>query len=200
MNIRSAEVKQKNKRSQIIEAAIDLFVAKGFQDASMALLSKKSGIAIGTIYHYFKSKNDLIEGAYFYVTQQYGEAIQFTKSEAQLSLKERFELLWIKSYTFYIDQPSYYFLKDSLNYSPLISKELMDESRKYYQVVFDLIKEGIEANTFSDGHPVAMCMWLYNALLTPVQLKLGGEMEMSEEELLSFINMSWKGITSSQLT
>ncbi len=195
MNIQSVDLEQYDKRSQIIESAIDLFVSKGFQHASMALLTKKSGIAIGTIYHYFKSKNELIEGTYFYVTQRYGNAIQFTKEEARLSFKERFDLLWIKSYNFYMDRPNYYYLKDSLNYSPLISKELMDESRKYYQVVFDIINEGIESKIFSDVHPVAMCMWLYNSLLTPVQLKLGGEMEMNEEELSSFIEMSWKGIT-----
>lgn len=195
MNIQSTDIKQYDKRSQIIESAIDLFVAKGFQHASMALLSKESGIAIGTIYHYFKSKDELIEDTYFYVIQKYGNAIRFTMSESRLGLRERFNLIWSKSYNFYIDRPNYYFLKDSLNYSPLISKELMDESRKYYQVVFDLIKEGIENKIFSEGNPVAMCMWLYNSLLTPVQLKLGGEMEMTDEELLSFIDMSWKGIT-----
>lgn len=196
MNIRSIELKHNDKRAQIIEAAIELFVSKGFQQTSMALISKESGIAIGTIYHYFSGKDQLIQETYIYVTEKFGRAVAFEPEEMELDLRERFDLLWIKSYHFFVDHPNYFYFKDSLNYSPLISKELRDESRRYYQIAFDLIKEGIEKGVFTKSHPVGLGSWIYNTILTPAQMKLRGEMEINHQTLKEFMAMTWKGLTT----
>lgn len=52
------------KRNDILEAALELFAEHGFHDAPMAQLAKKSNIAIGTIYRYFKNKDELIHELY----------------------------------------------------------------------------------------------------------------------------------------
>lgn len=48
-----------NKSAQIYTAAIQIFSEKGFQRASMDEIATASGVAKGTLYYYFKSKNDL---------------------------------------------------------------------------------------------------------------------------------------------
>jgi len=46
-------------KSRIISAALKEFNDKGFLDASMRQIAKDAGIAIGNVYRYFKSKEDL---------------------------------------------------------------------------------------------------------------------------------------------
>ncbi len=51
------------KKDVIINGAIDLFVNKGFSASTNELINK-IGIAKGTLYHYFKSKDQLIVEIY----------------------------------------------------------------------------------------------------------------------------------------
>jgi len=49
-----------NKKELIINAAIKVFAKKGFYNANVADVAKMAGVADGTIYLYFKSKDDLL--------------------------------------------------------------------------------------------------------------------------------------------
>jgi TetR/AcrR family fatty acid metabolism transcriptional regulator len=51
--------KKKVKRQMIIHAAIEVFSRNGFQDATIAEIAQKANVAEGTIYQYFKNKEDL---------------------------------------------------------------------------------------------------------------------------------------------
>lgn len=51
--------KKKVKRQIIIHAAIEVFSRNGFQDATIAEIAQKANVAEGTIYQYFKNKEDL---------------------------------------------------------------------------------------------------------------------------------------------
>lgn len=49
-----------DKRSLITEAAIDVFAERGFHQARVSDIAKRAGVADGTIYLYFKNKEDLL--------------------------------------------------------------------------------------------------------------------------------------------
>lgn len=52
--------KQRDKRSRIIDAAVEVFAFKGFHAARVTDIAKAASVADGTIYNYFKSKEDLL--------------------------------------------------------------------------------------------------------------------------------------------
>ena len=49
-----------DKRAAILRAAIDVFAARGFFNAQVADVARAAGVAAGTVYLYFKSKDDLL--------------------------------------------------------------------------------------------------------------------------------------------
>ena len=53
--------KPEERRKEIVDAAAVLFDEKGYEAASMKELMERLGVAKGTIYHYFRSKEDLLE-------------------------------------------------------------------------------------------------------------------------------------------
>lgn len=59
-------MEESRKYRQILEAAIDLFSQRGFESTSVQDIAQTAGIAKGTIYLYFKSKEDLIKQVYEY--------------------------------------------------------------------------------------------------------------------------------------
>ena len=50
-----------SKRRQIVEGARQVFMAQGFDAASMGEIARVAGVSKGTLYVYFKSKEDLFE-------------------------------------------------------------------------------------------------------------------------------------------
>jgi len=51
--------KRKVKRQLIIDAAVEVFSRNGFQDSTISQIARKANVAEGTIYQYFKNKEDL---------------------------------------------------------------------------------------------------------------------------------------------
>jgi TetR/AcrR family fatty acid metabolism transcriptional regulator len=48
------------KREAILRAAIDIFAERGYFNAQVADVARAAGVAAGTVYLYFKSKDDLL--------------------------------------------------------------------------------------------------------------------------------------------
>lgn len=54
------EAAKQEKRERIIEAAVRVFAQKGFYTANVKDVARAAGVADGTIYLYFKNKDDLL--------------------------------------------------------------------------------------------------------------------------------------------
>src|SRR6266481_3400853 len=57
---RRADASPGPKRDAILRAAIDVFAERGFFNAQVADVARAAGVAAGTVYLYFKSKDDLL--------------------------------------------------------------------------------------------------------------------------------------------
>ena len=196
MNIQSDDNAASDKRVKIIETALELFVNQGLQQTSMAQISKVSKVAVGTIYHHFESKDQLVQEIYIHIKKSFGKATLFSESERKYTFKERFWIKMKSSYEFFALHPFYFLFDEMHNHSPLISKKLREEATKYYQESYDLINEGIEKDIFSSKHIHIIGPWVYNAISTLIKIKINNEIELPEEDLKDFIIMTWIGITS----
>lgn len=69
---RTIKTKKKNsdKYHRILEAAIKVFAEQGFFQSTIAHIAKVAGVADGTIYLYFKNKDDILVQFYEYKTRQ----------------------------------------------------------------------------------------------------------------------------------
>jgi TetR/AcrR family fatty acid metabolism transcriptional regulator len=54
------KLERSDKRDALIRAAIDTFAARGFFNAQVADVARAAGVAAGTVYLYFRSKDDLL--------------------------------------------------------------------------------------------------------------------------------------------
>lgn len=52
--------KEKPKYNQILDAAVEVIAENGFHRSQVSKIAKKAGVADGTIYLYFKNKEDLL--------------------------------------------------------------------------------------------------------------------------------------------
>ena len=59
-------MEEAGKYQQILDAAAELFAERGFEGASIQDIAQKAGVGKGTVYLYFKTKDDLIRQVYEY--------------------------------------------------------------------------------------------------------------------------------------
>src|SRR5438876_12129360 len=60
VNKATATTQRQDKRGRIMDAAIKVFAERGFHTATVAEIARAAGVADGTIYLYFKGKDDLL--------------------------------------------------------------------------------------------------------------------------------------------
>jgi TetR/AcrR family transcriptional regulator, fatty acid metabolism regulator protein len=58
--VRTAESLRAGKRDAILRAATDVFAERGYFNAQVADVARAAGVAAGTVYLYFRSKDDLL--------------------------------------------------------------------------------------------------------------------------------------------
>src|SRR6266404_6222435 len=58
--VQARDTRQNDKRARILDAAIKVFAERGFHSATVAEIARAAGVADGTIYLYFKGKDDLL--------------------------------------------------------------------------------------------------------------------------------------------
>jgi len=76
--------REKNKeraRGRILAAALELFREKGFDRATTREISRKAGVAEGTLFNYFRTKEDL---ALYFFQRETEELIQWFRGERRL--------------------------------------------------------------------------------------------------------------------
>ncbi len=53
--------RQADRRRQILDAAVKVFARSGFHTSRVGDIAEEAGVAYGLVYHYFKSKDELLE-------------------------------------------------------------------------------------------------------------------------------------------
>ncbi len=56
-----AAVSREDRRRQILDAAVRVFAAKGFTQCRVADIAEEAGVAYGLVYHYFGSKDEMLD-------------------------------------------------------------------------------------------------------------------------------------------
>ncbi len=92
-------VNKEDRQREILEAALSVFSKKGFHDAAVQEIANEAGIAKGTIYEYFKSKDDLFLSLLDYVFAEFFEEFAYPKEiDDPIKLLEEVFLEGLKVY------------------------------------------------------------------------------------------------------
>lgn len=59
------------KKTKIIKAGLDLFCKKGFYNTNTVEIAKTAGVSTGTVYSYFKNKEDIYVASFEYFLDSY---------------------------------------------------------------------------------------------------------------------------------
>ncbi len=135
-----------DKREVIITSALDLFRHYGYRRTSMEDIARAAAVAKGTLYLYFKSKDELFEAICRSLAEQVAEGV--TKAEAlDLPLEPKLTALMEAKlgfvYRWILSSPHAAELVDS---GSRLSEDVFGEVHdQFHNAVRHLVREGVKA-------------------------------------------------------
>lgn len=139
----------KDKRNQLLEAAIDLFSREGFWNTSTARISKHAKVATGTLFNYFPSKEILIDEVYILLKHELLEGITHS-IDTSLDIRDIFRHIWTHYIDWGVKHPARFLLLEQLRLSDLVSQKTQDQIMSEYGTLFELIEKGQNNNALID--------------------------------------------------
>lgn len=185
--------KIENKEEALLCATLHLVNNRGFHDASMAKIAKLAGVAPGTIYLYFKSKQDLINKLYLRTKETFCKHA-FDDYHTNDCIKNRFKNIWINIAEYKLsntDDAMFLFLCDI---SPLVDEEIRQEGLKHLQPLLDLWKDGIKEKVIKDVSPFLLYSFTINPLSFLVSMHHKNLLKIEKKEIEEAFQLSWDSI------
>ena len=177
-----------NKREQLLETATRLFVENGFHATPTSAISKEAGVSAGILFHYFKTKDHLIESLYVEIKKEYTSAI-LTNVEQFKAGRSKLRLLWTNSWNWGLENPiKFKFLLqiDNSTYSNIVKKH--PDIIEKYALFESLFKEYIDER-FVRSTDIYFLMNSMFALITSMVNHLA--LFPDHKNDVTFIETSW---------
>jgi AcrR family transcriptional regulator len=155
-----------DKRRQILDAAIRVFARTGFHACRVSDIADEAGVAYGLVYHYFKSKDEVLNELF---SERWSLLLAAINEVDGQSISPREKL-----------DASARFIIDSYRHDPELMKVIivevtraansfgrthLPEIRKAYDSIAKIVADGQKSGDFrSDVDPEFASMWFYGAI------------------------------------
>jgi AcrR family transcriptional regulator len=167
----------------IFQAAVEVFAESGFDQAKMDEIAQVAGVAKGTIYYHFKSKEELFVGL---MNEGMEHLIDCVRRGIELkeSAKEQLDALIYAHVHFFIQNGK---LAKLLLNEAFGTKErqlqFRARIRQYFRLIEEVLQKGMNSGEFQLGHPTEMASAIFGAASVAVLQKIYSLEESTAEEI-----------------
>lgn len=179
-----------DKKHAIFESTLDLIRDHGFHGAPMSLVAKNAGVAAGTIYHYFESKDQLICELYDYNRQRLTAIIE-SSIKPEVPYKENFFQIWTNLYRFYVQKPNVLIFFEQFINSPFNATKYPNYSKGK---LFDFFSAGIKTGVLKTIKPEFLLLLVMGSISSTAKLHVFGKVPISKSDLQRIAEILWDGI------
>lgn len=191
-----------NKVQQaVLETTLNIIIRKELQATSMALIAKESGVSTGNIYHYFKSKEDIVNELYKAIVTFNGEYVRGGLLKGT-TIREKFELGWNRVIELGKQYPQGFQFIEQYSFSPYIYEEVKQEvyTGGWCGPMNELYHEAIQEKLFIQMNPKMMVQMHYGTFVYMLKAHLHGIFELSSESVSYAIRSCWNAVTHRDVT
>jgi TetR/AcrR family fatty acid metabolism transcriptional regulator len=141
-------VGKNHKYHQILEAAVKVFARQGFHQSTVAQIAKEAGVADGTIYLYFKNKDDILVQFFSFRAKQVFESFREAVNGAQTSTEKLRNLVHRHLAEFQRDKDgAVVYQVETHQNSRLAEAQIKEMSKMYRDLISEIIEQGQQEGT-----------------------------------------------------
>lgn len=178
-----------DRPAAIRRALRDLVAERGFHGASMGSIAKRAGVAAGTAYVHYESKDELVYATYLELKQQLSDEV-LPQIDLDAQPRQRFIQLWTGIYRHYREEPARAGFLAQLEASPFST-----EASKRLEASGDrLLAEATRPDLLERLVDLPMDVIAALTLGVAVRLVAAG-IELSDDEIEIVAEACWRAVT-----
>jgi len=180
----------------VMETTLHLIIDRELQATSMSLIAKDSGVSTGNIYHYFSSKEDIINELYKAIVLFNGDFVTKGMNEAS-SVQERFRGSWRSLIELGKLYPKGFRFIEQYSFSPYIHEQSKLEAYKggWCAPMEELYRQAIEEGLFVPLDPHMMVQMHYGSIVYLLKSHQQNMLELSDEVAEQAILACWNAVS-----
>jgi AcrR family transcriptional regulator len=191
-----ARPKSEDKRNAILDAATRLFAERGLTAAPTSEISKQAGVAEGTLFTYFETKDDLINALYREIKLELADAMM-SDFPRKKNVRTRLRHVWDRYVNWGIANPKQRKVLAQLQMSEVLTNESRDVGSAPFVEFQIMIRDAIEQRVFRNDLPVELISKSLAALVeATIDLTVSNPSKANKYRDSGF-QMFWAGITKS---
>lgn len=132
-----------DKYHRILDAAIKVFAEQGFHQSTISQIAREAGVADGTIYLYFKNKDDILVQFFNYKTKQVFSGFR-DEMEKGSSIEDKLRNL-IRRHLEVFQKDKYMALvyqAETRRNSPVVASQIREMAKLYLDIVAEIVEQG----------------------------------------------------------
>jgi len=139
------KVKGNGKYHRILEAAVKVFAEQGFHQSTISQIAREAGVADGTIYLYFKNKDDILVQFFNYKTKLVFDRFREEVDKADNCFDKLRNLIRRHLEEFQNDRNmAVLYQAETHQNSRLVEEQIRDMSKLYLDIVSEIVEQGQE--------------------------------------------------------
>lgn len=182
-----------NKHDLILRAAEKIIAAGGIQGLSMQQVANEAGVAAGTIYRYFKDKNELILELRRDVLAQVASAILADHDKG--TLEQRFKRIWMKMHDYGKQRsPANLSYEQYAHLPESNTEEIRAIEMQLFEPLHRLFEEGKEQGLIQPLHPRALYAISMEPSMAMARAIRRGLIEYDAKDITLACDICWRAI------
>jgi AcrR family transcriptional regulator len=150
-----ARPKSDDKRNAILDAATRVFAERGLTAAPTSEISKQAGVAEGTLFTYFKTKDDLINALYRAIKLELADAMM-SGFPRKKGIRARLRHVWDGYVNWGRTNPEQRRVLAQLQVSGMLLKESVEAGSAPFVEVQNMIRDAMEQHILRPDVPIEL--------------------------------------------
>jgi AcrR family transcriptional regulator len=188
-----ARPKSEDKRNAILEAATRVFAERGLTAAPTSEISKQAGVADGTLFTYFKTKDDLVNALYRETKLELADAMM-SGFPRKKSVRTRLRHVWDNYVNWGVANPKQRKVLAQLQVSGMLSKESVEAGSAPFVEMQNMIRDAIEQHILRGDLPIELISKMLGASAEATMDLIVLKPAMANKYRIGGFEVYWAGI------
>jgi AcrR family transcriptional regulator len=182
-----------DKRTAILDAALELFVERGFHGTAVPAVAERAGVGAGTIYRYFENKEALVNELYRHWKQQVATHL-LTDFVPGGPAREQFGRVFRRMVDFLRLHPIAYSFLQLHHHASYLDDESREIEEQLFELAITFIRGAQERGEFRQMPPELMWSMVDGAFIGLVRSAREGRIDLGPEDLDAAEAACWEMI------
>ena len=186
-------MKSEDRAEDILKAALALFVERGFHGTSVPSVAERAGAATGTIYHYFASKEGLVNTLYGRWKAEIGARVtkQFPFDRPP---REQFRTIWDRMADFALAHPLELAFLELHHHGSYLDDTNRRVEKQIADFGIEMIKKAQASEAIKSLDPTMLIELAMGAFLGVFRAGLEGRIPLDKPTLMAAERCCWEAV------